>query len=338
MSQSQPQRIIIDCDPGIGPGLDADDALAILFALASPELEVEAVTTVFGNVEVRRATDNALRVLDAVGRPDVPVAQGMPVPLSGRLNRRSEEEFGAQVSRLKPIDEERLARRSDLHAVDLIVSKVNERPGEIALLAVGPLTNVAMAILKDQSLKEKIPQITIMGGAFGREPVFGRGNITPVAELNIWGDPLAAEIVFQSGIPITAAGLDVTNPNAGTVLYEDQLLSLLDGTESAFTTFLDELCRTYIEAPKFNWARKGCVLYDPVAAATLVDRSLVTTAKAVVHVETVGERAYGQTIDHADEDGNVDVCVAVDGEAFVGLFTERIASLIERAPLRPDAE
>jgi inosine-uridine nucleoside N-ribohydrolase len=330
MSDTSPQRVIIDCDPGIGPGLDADDGLAILFALASPELRVEAVTTIFGNVEVRRATDNALRVLDAVGRTDVPVAMGMSVPLAGRLHPRSEDEFAQQVDRLKPIDEERLARRADQHAVDLIIEKVTASPGEIALLAVGPLTNVAMAILKEPALKDAIPQITIMGGAFGREPEFGRGNITPVAELNIWGDPLAADIVFTSGIPVTAAGLDVTNPAKGTVLYEDQLLTLLEGSSTRFTEFLDELCRTYIEAPKFNWARKGCVLYDPVAAATLVDRSLVTTARASVRVETTGEHAVGQTVDHADADGNVDVCVDVDGEAFTRLFMQRMRSLVEQ--------
>jgi purine nucleosidase len=338
VSDTTPQRVIIDCDPGIGPGLDADDGLAILFALASPELEVEAVTTIFGNVEVRRATDNALRVLDAVGRPDVPVAMGMSVPLSGRLHPREADEYEQQIARLKPIDEQRLGRRSDRHAVDLIIERVTARPGEVAVLAVGPLTNVAMAILKEPALKDAIPQITIMGGAFAREPEYGRGNITPVAELNMWGDPLAADVVFGSGIPIVAAGLDVTNPAKGTVLYEDQLLALLGGgTATPFTEFLDELCRTYIEAPKFNWARRGCVLYDPVAAATLVDRSLVTTAKARVRVETASEHAYGQTIDYADPDGNVDVCVDIDGAAFVRLFVQRLGDLIQRAPLRAEA-
>jgi purine nucleosidase len=332
VSDAQMHRVIIDCDPGIGPGLDADDALAILFLLACPELRLEGVTTIFGNVEVRRATDNALRVLDAADRTDVPVAMGMSVPLSGRLNARAIEEYEKHLSRLTPIDDDRIASGKDAqHAVDFIVSKVNEHPGEVTLLAVGPLTNVAMAILKDPSLKTEVRQITIMGGAFARDPVFGRGNITPVAEYNIWGDPLAANIVFQSGIPVTAIGLDITNPNKGTVLYEDQLMSLVEAKKTRFTEFLYEVCKAYIDAPKFNWARKGCVLYDPVAAATLVDRSIVTIEKADVRVVTVGDEAMGQTIEYPNPAGDVEVCVDVDGEAFVTLFTERLRSLIEKS-------
>lgn len=328
MSESQ-QRLIIDCDPGIGPGLDADDSLAILLALSSSEVELEGVTTVFGNVEVRRSTENALRVLEAAGRPDIPVAMGMSVPLSGELNRRSNDEYARQLARLPEIDLERVeAERSPLHAADFIAARVAESPGEIWIAAVGPLTNVAMAILKEPALKQQIAGITIMGGAFGREPVFGRGNITPVAELNIWGDPWAANVVFDSGIPITAVGLDVTNPNKGTVLYEDQLMRLVE-QKTPFTEFLYGVCRTYIDSPKFAWARKGCVLYDPVAVATVIDRSLVTTERATVHVEAVGAHAVGQTIAYQDEDGNVDVCVDVDGDRFVALFLERLGSLVE---------
>jgi purine nucleosidase len=323
------KRVIIDCDPGIGPGLDADDALAILFVLASPELELDGVTTIFGNVEVGRATENALRTLEAAGRQDVPVAQGMSVPLIGTLNKRSVDEYIKHDARLGMVDDERVqSGKSPMHAVDFIISKATESPGEISLLAVGPLTNVAHAILKQPSLKESIREITIMGGAFSREPVFGRGNITPVAEYNIWGDPFAANIVFESGIPVTAIGLDVTNPNAGTVLYEDQLLKLVE-TKSPLSEFLFELCRAYIDEPKFNWARKGCVLYDPVAAATMVDPSIVTIEQADVRVETTGEHARGQTIAYPNEEGRVAVCVDVNGDAFVDLFIGRIASLLE---------
>jgi purine nucleosidase len=325
-----PQRIIIDCDPGIGPKLDADDGLAILFALASPELQVEAITTVFGNVSAPRAADNALRVLEAVGRTDIPVARGMETPLTGVLQAENVEDYAAQEERLKPIREEHAAEHlSSLHAVDLIVETVMNNPGEITILAVGPLTNVAMAILKEPALKSNVREIVIMGGAFGREPEFGRGNITPVAELNIWNDPLAAEIVFQSGIPVTAAGLDVTNPNKSTVLYEDQLLALLEGKDNQLVTFLDEMCRAYIAAPKFDWARKGCVLYDPVAAAALAVPSLVTTINARVRIGETGSVAEGQTVAFPDDNGIHRVCVDIDGKAFVQLFIDRITKLID---------
>jgi inosine-uridine nucleoside N-ribohydrolase len=331
MSNANVQRMILDCDPGIGPGLDADDVLALLFALASPELQLEGVTTVFGNVEVRRATENALRTLEAAGRLDVPVAMGMGGPLSGQLHPRSETEYEHHRSLLGPVDDARVdTGRHALHASDFIISKVNEYPGEVAIVAVGSLTNVAMALLKEPSLKAKIPQIAIMGGAFAREPQFGRGNITPVAEYNIWNDPLAADIVFESGIPLTAVGLDVTNPVKGTVMYEDQLLGLVK-QKSSFSAFLHDVCKTYIETPKFNWAKKGCLLYDPLVVGTLVDRSLVTTERSRVRVETTSELTRGQTIAFPSANGTVDVCVDVKGAAFVELFVSRLQALVDRS-------
>lgn len=326
---SEPTRVILDCDPAIGPRLDADDVLAILFVLASPELKLEGITTTFGNIEVRRATENALRTLEAAGHSDIPVSMGMSVPLTGRLHPRAVEEYKKHLTSVGAIDDARVdSGKSPTHASDFIISKVMESPGEISLLAIGPLGNLAMAILKEPALKEKVRQITILGGAYGREATYGRGNITPVAEYNIWGDPLAADIVFTSGIPMTAVGLDICNPNKGTVLYEDQLLALIDKS-TPFTAFLREVCDTYIKAPKFIWAKKGCMLYDIVAAATLVDRSLATYEKSTVRVETAGEFTAGQTIATPSDTGHVDLGVDVDGAAFVKLFVERIQSLVD---------
>jgi len=328
--------MILDCDPGIGPGLDADDPLAILLVLASKELELEGITTVFGNVEVARATNSALCVLEAAGRTDITVAMGMSGPLSGSLHSKSIEEYRKHIHWIGPIQFNRIeSSLHQLHAIDFIVSKAREKPGEITIIAVGPLTNVAMAILKEPSLKQYIKGITIMGGAIGADPIFGRGNITPVAEYNIWHDPLAAKIVFESGIPLTMVGLDVTNPNKGTILLEEQLLKLVE-KKTAFTEFLYELCKTYIDEPKFNWNdqgqnRRGCVLYDPVAVAATINPSLVTTRKMIVRVETKGDYAEGQTIadlTRENDQSNCDVCVDVDGERFVQLFLTRIASLI----------
>ncbi|GEN80641.1 nucleoside hydrolase [Actinotalea fermentans] len=324
----------MDCDPGIGPGLDADDGLALLFALASPELHVEAVTTVFGNVNVRRGTDNALRLLEAAGRTDVPVAMGMAQPVTGRLNERALDDYAAQDRRIPPADEARLTRRAPQHAVDLIIDAVLASPGEITVLAVGPLTNVAMAMLKEPAVTGAIKEVVILGGAFGREPEFGRGNITPVAELNIWNDPLAADIVFTSGAPMRVINLDVSNPNAGSVMYHDQLSDVLGDDVNPLTSFLGEMTRTYIEAPKFNWARNGCVLYDAIAAAVLVDPGLVEVERGRVRAVTQDGPAFGQTILYPADDGHVDVAVAIDGPRFVGLFLERIRSLVDAASTR----
>ena len=129
---------------------------------------------------------------------------------------------------------------------------------------------------------------------------------------------------------MTAIGLDLCNPAKGTVMYEDQLMTLVS-KKSLFTTFLFDVCKNYIEAPKFNWAKKGCVLYDILAAATLVDRSLVTTEKSNVRVEIIGEFTSGQTIAYPSENGNVDVGVDVDGPRFVKLFLQRIQSLVDRS-------
>jgi inosine-uridine nucleoside N-ribohydrolase len=325
---TRPQRVIIDCDPGIGPHLDADDGLAILFSLSSPELSVEAVTTVFGNVTVDRGAQNAVRILAAAGRADIPVAKGMDRPLSGRLQAENIVDYRKQDDSLPAVDPA-LPGVSDTHAVDLIIETVRATPGEIAILAVGPLTNVAMAILKEPRMTEWVSQIVIMGGAFGREARYGRGNVTPVAELNIWNDPQAAAIVFDSGIPVTAAGLDVTNPNAGTVLYEQQLQGLLELEDNRLSQFLSEMCRTYIEAPRFTWAENGCVLYDAVAAAALARPELGTTERGFVRVGEVGTVAEGQTVFYPDADGNVAILTAFQGERFVGEFISRIGALIQ---------
>lgn len=336
MAATTRQRIIFDTDPGIGAGLDADDPLALMLILASEELELMAVTTVFGNVEVARATESALRVLEATARQDIPVAMGMSRSIDGVLHPESAVEYQKHLEQIGPVDLERVEReRTPEHAVDLIVRTVNEHPGEITILAVGPLTNVAMAILKDPSLAEKVNRIAIMGGAFGFEPEFGRGNVTPTAEYNIWHDPAAAKVVFESGIPLLAAGLDVTNPNKGTVLYEDRLMDLIDG-QSAFSEFLHTVCRNYIDAPRFDWTsgKKGCILYDPVAVAAVVDPSLVEVRNLPVLVETGGQYSAGQTIAVVRQEGGqqhtVDVCVDVDGERFVDFFVTRIAALRER--------
>ena len=168
MTNATSKRVILDFDPAIGPGLDADDVLALLFVLASPELHLEGLTTTYGNVEVRRATDNALRTLEAAGRLDIPVSMGNSVPLKGTLQPRAVQEYELHRSKVGPINNARVdLGKSAFHASDFIISKVMNNPGEITLLAVGPLTNLAMAIIKEPALKQNIRQITILGAPLG---------------------------------------------------------------------------------------------------------------------------------------------------------------------------
>ncbi|MFP5072208.1 nucleoside hydrolase [Pseudonocardia nantongensis] len=331
MPTDRAEMVVLDTDPGIGPRLDADDPLALLLILASPELELRGVTTVFGNVTVERSTESALRVLEAVGRLDVPVARGMSVALNGRLHDESVAEYAAQEQRIGPVDGDRVEHgRVAEHGVDFLVRTVLENPHQVRIIAVGPLTNVATAILKEPTFVSKTKAITIMGGAFGFDTGFGRGNITPSAEYNIWHDPDAARIVFESGIPMTVCGLDVTNPSKGTVLTEDQLLELVN-KETAFAEFLHQMCKTYIDEPRFAWTtgQNSCILYDPVAVGSVIDPSLVRTRRTKVRVETRGEYTNGQTIAdlRSDEGGHVDVAVDVDGPRFVELFVKRLTEL-----------
>src|SRR5580700_4258588 len=206
----KPRRIIIDTDPGI------DDAMAIFLALRSPELKVEAITPVAGNVPLDLSLRNALRLVEIAERTDVPVAAGASHPLLRRLataghvhgvNGLAGVEF--PEPKTKPVHET---------APELIRRIVRENPGEITIVAVGPLTNVALALRADPALASVIPAIVIMGGSLSG------GNMTPAAEFNLYVDPEAARIVFDAGIPLTMVGLDVTRK----VLFTDQRLKALE--------------------------------------------------------------------------------------------------------------
>jgi purine nucleosidase len=191
-----PRKIILDFDPGI------DDALAFLLAVQSPELKIEALTVVSGNVIVDQGAENALKLVELSGKDNIIVAKGSKYPLVNKLTT-AEIIHGknglANVS--LPAPSKQLDAR---HAVDVIIDIVNSNPGEITLVPVGPLTDIALALLKDSSLSIKIPEIILMGGS-----IVG-GNVTPAAEANIRNDPEAAKIVFNSGIPITMVGLGAT--------------------------------------------------------------------------------------------------------------------------------
>ena len=208
-----PTRIIIDTDPGI------DDAMAIVYALASPELDVIGLTTVFGNAHVEICTTNALRILEVAGRPDIPVAQGAGRPLASAYRGPATHVHGVNGLADVPLpDASRDAHALDLDAAHFIIEQVMSAPGEITLVPIGPLTNIALAILLRPDLPQHLAGMVIMGGA-----AFVPGNASPAAEANIFNDPEAADIVFGADCPIVMCGLDVTEATIMTSAQIDAL-------------------------------------------------------------------------------------------------------------------
>ena len=307
------KKVILDMDPGI------DDALAILLAVKSPELEVEAITTVSGNVHVNKASLNALRILELAKVKNIPVAKGMERPLIRELETAEHVhgEDGLGNTNL-PIPKLALYPK---HAVDLLIEKVSSAPKEITLITTGPLTNVAMAILKEPKIVGQIKEVILMGGAYAITP-YGYGNVTPVAEFNVWCDPEAAKIVFQSGLPIVAVGLDVTtNPSA---CLREKYLKKISSAGTELSKFIVQVCRFYLTRTQCDRME----LHDPVAVAVAIDKSLVATRRFFVDVETKGEITRGQTV--ADRrpwskiEANMEVCCGIDGDRFLSLFMERL--------------
>lgn len=308
-------KILIDTDPGVGiPGTDADDGIAILLALADPRLELLGIATTFGNCPPALAARCAAAILDAAGRTDIPIGVGSPTALNGTLARELREAYEGPRGRAGVIPLPELAGcRPD--APDLIIETVRANPGEVTIVAIGPQTNLAMALLREPALKDEIASIVFMGGALGLEPTYGRGNVTEVAECNIYFDPEAAEIVFSSGIELTMVGLDVTNPATGLVLTESDIRAI-DETRSDAQRLFSEICRTYLDAPMFDLSH-GCVLYDPLAVLAVADPEVGTFTDLAVRVETRGDHTRGQTVSVRDAVANVRAMTGVDGEAAV---------------------
>jgi inosine-uridine nucleoside N-ribohydrolase len=297
--------VILDCDPG------HDDAIALLLALASPELELVGVTTTHGNQTLEKTTDNALRVLALVERTDVPVAMGADRPLQRELH------VAAHVHGETGLDGPELpARASDpvaQHAVDFLVEHATS---ETVLVAVGPLTNIALAL--ERGLDQG--RIVLMGGAIAE------GNMTPAAEFNIWADPEAAQRVFHSGLAVTMIGLDVTHGALLTPVWADRFREA--GRVGTFVADLVEFFKQY-HARTYGW--DGAPIHDAVALAHAIRPGLVTTERMNVEVELESELTRGRTVadrwHRTDREPNADVGVAVDAEAFFELLLERVTTL-----------
>lgn len=319
------QRVIIDTDPGI------DDAMAILLALNSPELKVEALTVVPGNVDGKQGLENALKIVSLAGRCDVTVAGGAHHPLNQKLITA---QFWHGKNGLADVE----LPASKCHAdsrfgPDLIIELVHQHPHEITLIPVGPLTNIALAVSKDPSIVPLVKNIVIMGGS-----ITG-GNVNGAAEANIYNDPEAASIVFNAGWMVTMIGSDV---GERTIITRKHLADLqaLHGPESDFIAKLADFYITRSEKSGYQ----GAAMYDPLAVAAVIDLTLVTLKEMHVDVETRGEFTRGETVanrmgfdeknvlhgDHYEIEGltplqpNARVCLASDAERFLRLFTSRI--------------
>ena len=305
--------LIIDCDPGV------DDAIAILLALASPELDLLALTTVAGNLPLETTTRNALRVLALAGREDVPVAAGAERPLVNARGRESAVVHGADGLGGAPAPEPRAAV-VPMHAVDLLAEVLERAEQPVLLAPIGPLTNVALLAALRPELLPRLGRVAVMGGSDGH------GNKTPAAEFNIWFDPEGAERAFDSGLDITMVGLNVTRAAA---LFDDDLENIRSaGPIGAVAAAMLDF---YIDWHGRHYGERQVPVHDALAVATLVRPELVTVIDAFVTVDTTAGPARGMTIvDRYRWDGqaaNAKVAVGVDRDAFVTLLCERLASL-----------
>jgi inosine-uridine nucleoside N-ribohydrolase len=300
--------ILLDCDPG------HDDAIALLLALASPELELLGVTTVAGNQTLDKTTANAIRVLDFVGRDDIPVAAGADRPLV------REQYVAAYVHGETGLDGPDLPppsrRPSRQHAVEFLAEQIRARDGAVTLVPTGPLTNVALLLALHPDARPE--RIVAMGGAVAE------GNVTPAAEFNIWADPEAAARVFASGIDTTMIGLDVTHKALFTKEYEDRL----DGRAGEMVR---ALLRFYGEFHRRQYGWDGSPIHDAVAVAHAIDPELVRTVHRGVRIDTGGELSRGRTyVDLWGRAGWEPTChVGIDirSDDFLRLLTERVNSL-----------
>ena len=320
MSAPTRPSVVIDCDPG------HDDALAIL--LAARHLDVRAITAVHGNAPLARTHVNARRVLELGGLDGIPVAAGCGEPLAG------EAHYAADVhgeSGLGGVDlPEPSMDLVDAHAVDVLIDLSRSVP-DLHVIAVGPLTNIATALQRDPAFASRVARFTIMGGSLTW------GNVTPAAEFNIWCDPEAADIVLESGVPITLVGLNVTMQSIATPDRRAQLRATGRRAATAAADMLDH----YAVGEGHYSGLSGGALHDPMAVATLIDPTLLDLVPMRVQMELDGTHTRGMTLcdgrglgadlrprGHRSDAAspNADVAVAVDDERFWNLLLESLAA------------
>jgi purine nucleosidase len=304
------RRIILDCDPG------HDDAMAILLAHGTPEISLAAITTVAGNHPVSLTTLNALRICTLAGITDVPVAAGCAAPLVRPL-LTAEEIHGTEGLEGHPWSDPSV-RAAPGHAVDLIVDLVMASPGEITLVPIGPLTNIAMAARKEPRIVERVREVVLMGGSYTG------GNVTPAAEFNILVDPEAAAIVLGAGWPVTMIGLEVTRQASAT----EAVFSRIAALDSPVARGVVGMLRFYREQQKRAGGAAEPPVHDPCAVARVTRPELVPCRDAHVEVELAGKFTTGMTVvDFRLRDGaqpNALVGTGLDIDGFWDLFVEAL--------------
>jgi inosine-uridine nucleoside N-ribohydrolase len=322
---SAAKKIIFDTDPG------TDDALALMLALNSPELDVRAITVVPGNVTAAMGLENALRMVSLANRCDIPVASGAQNPLFQKLVTA---EFWHGKNGLGNIELPPSKCKVDSRfGPDLIIQLVHASPHEITLVPVGPLTNIALAVEKDPSIVPLVKEVILMGGS-----ITG-GNVNAAAEANIYNDPEAAQIVFQAGWPLTMVGLEVGDK----ALFTRKYLAELGRSHGPVNDFIVSVAKFMVGLSE-TFGASGSPMYDPSAVALAIDGTLVKVQEMHVDVETRGEFTRGETVGnrhggvernvlHGDRyviDGvdtvkpNAKVCLDVDADRLLQLFVSRI--------------
>ncbi len=311
MSRSR-RRVVLDCDPG------HDDAMAILLAAASPDIDLRAITTVAGNQTVDKTTLNARRVCSVAGIRGVPIAAGRDRPL------RRERMVAAEIhgaSGLDGVDWDEPSVRTDARdAVDLIVAEATATNEPLTIIAVGPLTNVAAALQQEPAIAGRLDRIALMGGAIGL------GNWTPAAEFNIYADPEAADVVLRSGVPITMAPLEVTHR----ALANDSVIERIRTLDTPVARMSVALLRYFAETYERVFGFAAPAVHDPCAVAAVIDPSIVATRSMNVTVELESDLTLGRTVcdvyGTTGREPNVDVGTDLDVERFWDLMIEAIAS------------
>ncbi len=305
-------KILLDCDPG------HDDAIALLLALASPEVELVGVTTVHGNQTLEKTTVNALKLLEFVGRTDVPVAAGAdrPIRRAAFVAEYVHGESGMDGPSLPPPTIEPVAQ----HAVDFIAETLLASEEPITLVPTGPLTNIGLFLARHPDAAERVERIVLMGGAIGE------GNVTPAAEFNIWVDPEAADRAFTSGLDLTMIGLDVTHQAIVGPAPRAEIKAA--GRVGAMVA---ELLEFYGRFHKQSYGWDGSPIHDAVAMAHAFRPGIVETVFTGVRVDCGEELGRGRTnVDLRGRVGwepNAHVAIGIDADAFIALLVERISSL-----------